>query len=307
MPVGDVKADSDDKPAAPKEKAGTTTKPGVTLDAETQERLGITMETPKPAQWQPGISATGRVADPLAFMAAATDYESARTAAEGSRLELERTQTLAAQENASPRALEEARAAAARDSLALQAARAKFAADWGPQLAGQTNLMAVADRLQGGELSLVKLLPPVGVFPDPPPATATIYLFGTETNASTGEFADRLNTDPATQVQTLLFSVKTKLPPNVAVTAHLQMPGEPVSGWVVPSEAVLRYEGSGWVFVQTETNQFVRAGIPLNHLLDGGWFVAAGLAATNRIVVTGAQSVLSAELSNGGFTTGERD
>jgi hypothetical protein len=29
--------------------------------------------------------------------------------------------------------------------------------------------------------------------------------------------------------------------------------------------------------------------------------------ATNRIVVTGAQTVLSAELSNGGFNTGTRD
>src|ERR1700760_2774414 len=91
-----------DKPAADvAEKAEP--KPGVTLDAATQERIGLKIETPAPAEWQPQIPATGRVADPLAFTAAATDYEMARAAASASKSELERTQKLATQENASPR------------------------------------------------------------------------------------------------------------------------------------------------------------------------------------------------------------
>jgi hypothetical protein len=51
----------------------------------------------------------------------------------------------------------------------------------------------------------------------------------------------------------------------------------------------------------------VRVEIPLDRLTDSGWFVSEYLSATNRIVVTGAQTVLSAELSGGGFNTGERD
>jgi len=297
----------DEQPARAAVKAGAPRKPGVTLEAETQERMGLKMETPTPARWEMGIRATGRVANPLTFMAAATDYETARTAAGASQAELERTQKLAAQENASPRTLEAAQAAAAREALALQAARAKFAADWGWQLAGQTNLTAFASQLQADELSIVKVFLPVGIFPNPLPAAATIYVFGNDTNAITADLADNLNIDPATQVQTLLFSVKQKLPPEISVAAHLQTAGGAISGVVVPESAILRYEGCGWVYVQAETNRGGGGGMPLDRLTDNGWFVTEKLSATNRIVVTGAQSVLSAELSGGGFSTGERD
>lgn len=281
--------------------------PGVTLDAATQERLGLKMEAPAPAQWQPVIPATGRVANPLALLAAASDYETARAAAAASQQELARTQKLAAQQNASPRALESAQAAATRDVLAQAAARAKFTADWGPRLAAQTNLVAYAETLQSGEISLVRLFLPAGVFPNPLPAAATVNLFSRETNSVPAELADNLNLDPATQVQTLLFLVRQKLPPDAALEARLKTAGEPLNGVSVPASAVLRHEGKGWAYVEVETNRFVRTEIPLDRRTDGGWFVAAALAATNRIVVTGAQSVLSAELSGGGFNTGERD
>jgi hypothetical protein len=305
--AGCSKVDVDEKPAEATARTDAAAKPGVTLDAERQERLGLKVESPAPARWQPGIRATGRVANPLAFIVAAAEYETARTAAAASQSELIRTQKLAAQENASPRTLEAAQAAAARDSLAFQAARAKFTTDWGPRLAGQTNLMLWADQLFAGSLSLVKLDLPAGVFPEPLPARATIYPFGDATNAIAADLADNLNVNPNTQVQTLLFSLKRKLPPEISVTARLQTPGEAVSGWLVPDGAILRYEGRGWVYLQTDTNQFARAEVPLDRPLKGGWFVAENLSATNRIVVVGAQSVLSAELSSGGFTTGERD
>lgn len=307
MAVGCSRADKDDQPAGAREPAQAAARPGVTLDAETQERLGLKLESPAPAQWHSGIRATGRAANPLTFLAAATDYETARTAAAASQAELERTQRLAAQENASLRALAAAQAAATRDRLALQAAQAKFSADWGSQLAAQTNLMAWAEKLQAGEVSLVKLSLPVGAFPNPLPATATIYPFGAETEALAARFADDLHIEPNSQVQTLLFTTSGKLAPDIAVTAELQMPGPAVNGLVVPVGAVVRYEGRGWAYVQTDTNQFVRAEIPLDRLLDNGWFVSDNLSVTNRIVVAGAQTVLSAELGSSGFTTGERD
>jgi hypothetical protein len=297
---------ADAKPADAGE-ASPAAKPGVTLDAETQERLGLKIDSPVAAQWLPGIHATGRVANPLAFIAATADYETARVAATSSQAELDRTQKLVSQENATPRALEAAQAAAARDALALQSARAKFTADWGPQLAARTNLAALADELQAGDRSLLRLFLPVGVFPKPLPASAIIYPFGGDTNAIAAELVDDLNVDPNSQVQALLFSVGRKLSPDLSVSARLRTSGEAVSGLVVPVGAVLRYEGRGWVYVQTATNQFVRAEVSLDRLLENGWVVSENLSATNRIVVTGAQSVLSADMSGAGFTTGERD
>ena len=304
--AGCSKTGSGEKAAA-SEKSEAPEKAGVTLDAETQERIGLKIETPAPAQWQPQFEAVGNVADPLAFTAAAVEYESARSAAAVSKSEAVRVQNLATQNNASARALEAAQAMAERDELALQAAQAKFAADWGPQLAAQPHLSSVVEKLQSNGYSLVKLSLPVGVFPNPLPQHATVFLFGSKTNSVEADFADDLHVAPATQTQMLLFSANKKLPAGISVTARLKTPGQAVSGVTVPVSAVLRHQGLGWVYVQTATNQFQRVEIPLDRLTGDGWFVSENLSATNRVVVTGAQTVLSAELSGGGFSTGQRD
>lgn len=295
--------DPDDAPPA---KAGAPDKPGVMIDAATQEHLGLKIESPAPLMFQPQLTTAGRVADPLVFAAEAADYEAARAAATASQSELDRTQKLAAQDNASPRMLEAAQAAAAHDTLALKSAQARFAADWGVQTAARTDLSGFADKLQAGDVSLVKLSLPVGTVLNPPPPTAVILIFNTETNSAPAELADDLQIDPATQVQTLLYGVDQKLPPNIAVTGLLKIAGDPASGVVVPAGAVLRHDGKGWVYVQSDTNQFVRVEVPLDHLTDRGWFMSANLSATNHIITAGAEAVLSAELG-GGFNTGTRD
>jgi multidrug efflux pump subunit AcrA (membrane-fusion protein) len=115
--------------------------------------------------------------------------------------------------------------------------------------------------------------------------------------------------DPQTQQVGILVTVNqpatNRLIPGEVVQATL-MGNEKLTGLKLPASAVLRYEGKGWVYVQSDTNQFVRIEVPLERELDAGYFIEKELSATNRIIVTGAQSVLSAELG-GGFTTGERD
>lgn len=294
------------RPAA-EAPAAAPDKAGVTIDDETQTRIGLKIESPVATQWQPEIHATGRVVDPLVFTAAAADYEAARAAATASQSELERMQKLAAGDNASPRALETAQAAAARDVLAFKSAQAKFTTDWGVHLAAQTNLDVYAGKLQTDDNSLIKLSLPAGELPNPLPSSATILFSERESDQVVATFADNLGIDPATQAETLLFAVDKKLPPSLAVTGQLKTAGEPVAGVVVPLDAVLRHEGKGWVYLQSGTNQFVRVEVALDRLTGNGWFVTENLSATNRIVTAGAQTVLSAELSGGGFNTGQRD
>jgi hypothetical protein len=304
-----VHADSDDeaaaKPAAVKIARNANGETVLTLDRATQQRLGLVAENPARGEWQPEIRASGRVADPLAFTAAAADYEAARAAAAASDAELARTKTLAAQQNAAPRAVEAAQAAAARDSLAVQSARAKFTMDWGMHLAAGTNLSAYAGELQTNSLALIKILLPGGTFPSPLPATARITVLN-RTNSFNAEFADDLGVDPATQTEALLFSAKQKLPPGIAVAARLKIPGETAAGVTVPASAILRHENEGWVFLQTGATAFTRRGISLDCPVDGGFF-SAGISPTNRVVITGAQTLLSAELSGGNFNSGSRD
>jgi len=298
-----------DKPADAPEKAGAQNEAGVKLDAETQERIGLKVEMPAAAQWQPETKGYGRVVDPATLAAAVSDLESARAASEVSSKEYERQKTLAAQSNASARTLEAAKAASTHDGLAFESALAKFKLDWGSALAEGARRETVLSAVVNGTAALVRVDLPAGETLPSPPASARIIALTDETKSMKGEFAGATDgVNPQTQSQSYFFLVKDQTPtPGAAVTGFLKISGEPVSGVVVPSSAVIRHEGNGWVYVQTETNQFVRTEIPLDRLTDNGWFVSENVSATNRIVVTGAQTVLSAELSAGGFNTGQRD
>jgi hypothetical protein len=60
-------------------------------------------------------------------------------------------------------------------------------------------------------------------------------------------------------------------------------------------EAVVQWESLAWVFVEHGRGQFVRTRIPTAHPVPGGWLVPADVAAGSRVVVGGAEALLSEE------------
>jgi hypothetical protein len=75
------------------------------------------------------------------------------------------------------------------------------------------------------------------------------------------------------------------------------VPGEAVAGVIIPTDSVLRLEGSGWVYVMNKGGEsFTRRRIPLNRQTDAGWFVTGILKTEDYIVTKGAQTLLSQEL-----------
>ena len=237
------------------------------------------------------------------------DLGNARAAAEVSGKELKRLKTLAAQDNVSARALESAKADAQRDGLALQSALVKFKQDWGSALAAEGELAKISAAVADGSAALARIDLPAGEVLASAPTSARIIALTDESKPVTGEFSGATaGVNPQTQTRSYFFLVKDQaLSAGAAVTGYVRIAGDPVNGVLVPVGAVLRHEGKGWTYEQTETNQFVRVEVPLDRLMDGGWFVSENLTETNRIVTTGAQTVLSAELSTGGFNTGQRD
>ncbi|HEY4416976.1 MAG TPA: hypothetical protein VGO57_14900 [Verrucomicrobiae bacterium] len=303
--AGCSKIDTDDqKTPAPAEKNDAPAKSGVTIDAA---MMGLKTESPAPMAWQPEMNGFGRVLMPATLAAAVADLESARATAEVSSNEYARQQILAAQANASVRALETAQADARRDALSLAAARTKFAMTWGQRLAKGDE--AGLKSLISGETLLVQIDLPVRENLSSPPLTATVTVPDDASVFTSVDYFDTcVGVDEATQMQGYLYLAKaSRLTPGLAVAAALKIARPLINGVVVPDSAVLRHEGAGWVYVQTATNQFVRTPISLDRRTTGGWFVSENLSVTNQIVITGAQTVLSTELSGGGFTTGERD
>jgi hypothetical protein len=81
------------------------------------------------------------------------------------------------------------------------------------------------------------------------------------------------------------------------VTAHVPAGGGAREGVTVPDAAIVWHAGRSWVYVAAdETDVFERMPVAARERVDGGWFAAGGPAPGTRVVVKGAQLLLSEEL-----------
>ena len=107
-------------------------------------------------------------------------------------------------------------------------------------------------------------------------------------------------TDAQMQGKGFLFLVRsnaTGIAVGESVLGYLKLSGEPVAGVVVPREAVVRNAGLGWVYVLNSGGEaFTRTEVALDHPTEAGWFVTKGVGASDYVVVTAAQQLLSLEL-----------
>jgi hypothetical protein len=292
------------------------------MDAETQARIGLKIETPAAMQWEPEMKAYGRVVDPAPLLDVLMELGRAEMTFDSSHQELERAKQLKQDNNISERSFQEAEAAYKQNLAAVGAINLKIQNSWGRKLTEMMGPMVVPPGTERKWDDFLKNYPDAAVLIriDLPAGerlknwsqTARIVSLAEKVSSVFANYFDAFPAvDPQTQQQGVLFAaVKSstdQLTPGEAVTAFIKTSGEPVSGVVIPASAVLRHEGKGWVYMQTETNQFVRTEIPLDRLTDNGWFVSENISPTNHVVTGGAQTVLSAELSSGGFNTGARD
>jgi hypothetical protein len=148
---------------------------------------------------------------------------------------------------------------------------------------------------------LVRVDLPGGVVLAAPPAGARVASLSGKT-AQAEFLSQAADVDPQIQGQGFVLSIQPNaipLAPGQAVTVWLQLPGDPLTGVIIPREAVLRLEGAGWVYVMNKDKggeAFTRRKIALDRPTEGGWFVTGSIKVEDYIVVTGAQTLLSEEL-----------
>ena len=114
-----------------------------------------------------------------------------------------------------------------------------------------------------------------------------------------GRRAGRAPSDPQLLGDTFLFSVEAadaSLRPGMALTAYLQLPGDPAKGVLLPRSAIVRQEGALWAYVKTAEDKFTRREVEHPTPVEGGWFVPEGFKPGEALVVAGAQMLLSEEL-----------
>jgi len=282
---------------------GTNGETIIKLDAETQKLMGVQTATLSPAELSPEIKAFGRVLDTAPLASLVADLTAASAASQASRAELERLKALAAQNNASTRALQAAEAAAARDAAQTEATRLKLVAGWGNAIATRQDLPAFVRSLGSLDGALVQLSVPADQLLNHDPIGARIVNLSPEAKPLEAQFISRAaSVDPQVQGQGFLFLISpnpSRLAPGAAVTGFIDVPGEKQAGVAVPRNAIVRQNGTAWIYVQTAADNFQRTEAKLERPLPDAWFVREGLKPEIKIVTTGAQQLLSEELKGG--------
>lgn len=269
----------------------------VMFDAETQKRVGLSVAILTAAEHRPTRQGFGRVLDAASLNTLLNELALARTNLAASDKELARSKVLFGQTNLSEKAFITAESAAARDRLAAQAAEDKLALAFGRELASRADLLDLSRSLAALESALVRVDLPAGEPLPMPAAKAHLFAPANEAEIFEAEFIG-----PATSVEAefqgqafLYLARKTnrRLPPGANLTAILDLPGETAPGVIVPRAAVVRSDGRGWAFVQTGDDTFTRREVALTRPTSEGWFVASDFKAGEKVVVTGAQVLLS--------------
>jgi hypothetical protein len=276
---------------------------GVTirLDAATRERIGLQVSPLAAVELPLVVRGFGRLLEPGALAAPVDDREAARAAFEAADREYRRVQTLQrGNSNASQRDLEVARAAFERDRAAFRAAEARLVSMWGGEAEERRDLSVLVQSLVAREAGVARIDLPLGAVLSGRPTGGRVAALvdpgGSPVEATLLGTAP--DTDPTTQGRGFLLLIeRPPWPPGTALTGWLAVPGPPQAGVDVPRAALLRHAGRSFLYVQTAGDTFARRPVQLERPTSDGWFVASGLAAGERVVVIGAQQLLSAELA----------
>ena len=282
----------------------------VVMDKEACEKAGIVSAPLRRISRARQSEAYGRVlslkglADlRRSYVLAVARVENAKAKLRVSKVEYKRLKSLYSQnQSSSLKNLQLAESLRSQDQVNLETARTRRRLLAGTAL--QQWGKVIADRLSTGDrfywrlmerrdLLLLVSLPP-GEDISPMPREVTIQPPGKARLAARYVSASP-RTDPQIQGLSYFYTVSTKSGQlrtgmNLAVFVPK---GQPVDGFLIYSRAVVWQNGQPLVFVQSGEGRFTARPVATNMPVKAGYLVRAGFSASDRVVVTGAQALLS--------------
>jgi hypothetical protein len=254
----------------------------ITLDRETQSRIGITVASLKAIAARRQTTAPAVVLSAQELVTARHNYVAAQTALEKAEASVQVTK----QESDRLKALYEDNQNASQRALRQSWGDVvgKWVVEDPPPL----------DRVFDQREFLVQVTLPVGAV-SAAPETVSLELPGSG-YAQAKLVSAFPRVDPRIQGSSFLYLAQNHfaLAPGLNVTARLPVGGL-VRGVLVPQRAVVRWQGNAWVYEELSPGHFVRREIPTDTMLANGVLVSGSLSPGHRIVTTGAQALLSEE------------
>jgi hypothetical protein len=276
-------------------------------DAQRANRIAVTSLSPERRTIQ--VQANGVVIDLQPILGLESNYNTAmmelakaRAGARASSAEFQRLQQLNLDgQNASEKAVEAARASSESDAAteqnaaqALALLKSSIALRWGTTLSRwvENGSPHLNDLLAQRKLLLQVTAAQAALRSA---ARATVDL--PNGNHASAELLSTLpQVDPRLQMPSYLYLVDAHagIVPGMNLSVFLPT-GPAVDGLVIPTNAVVWWQGKAWCYVEETPGKFTRKEVPTDSPVSNGWFAAEGFAPGTKVVTSGAQTLLSEE------------
>ena len=166
---------------------------------------------------------------------------------------------------------------------------------WGPVIANWLEQGSPQfDALMAQKMFLLQVASTVAV--KLPASRPAIVRFGDGTHRAAQWISVFPQVDPRLQTASSLYLVSAHhdIVPGMNLPVFLPA-GPPQTGMIVPSGAVVWWQGNAWFYLEKSPGEFVREEISTSNPVSGGWFMTEGIDPEGRIVTSGAQTLLSEE------------
>lgn len=243
--------------------------------------------------------------------AARADRDSVRAQSEASRAQFERSQLLYKDDhNVSLKSTQEARTAAQSDQARLRAAEtaltiqdANFLHQFGDVLknAAADPASDLFRRLSSGRAAVLRVTVPSGVNLSP---SAEIAVDGPDgQRLATRKLSAAPQTDPAVQGVPYFYLIEHTLPTGTRTTGYMAADRKAAMGLVIPRSAIVWYGGQRWAYVRAAADHFTRRLVSPDSESAEGVITKSGFRAGDKVVIRGAQLLLSEEQRPQGIAT----
>ena len=264
-----------------------------------QLRMGVSVSTLVEVTLPLHEDVYATVVDVSALAALADELIVARAAASASRIDASRLSRLARlDQSASRQAAESAVAIAVADESRVAVTQRRIGLEWGQVFASMSreDLQKLLAEITSGDAALVRIdgvpgyeaVPKRAQLKDPNGVgLVSLTILGVAALA-----------DPRFQGVGLLALTRGKVAMNLRpgrVFAASVEAGADTSGVVLDRSALVRVDGSVWAYVHLQDSHFERRLVVDGRKLPSGWFVNHGFSAGDRLVTTGAGSLLALE------------